>query len=259
MKLTTADCYWYHSIELPGIGKVQGPWELSEIQSKYLAGVDFTGKKVTEIGPASGRITVELEKLGAAVTCLDVGAEFKLDSLAQVGKEYTEFLKRVNNAHSLVRDLFKLKANFINGSAYNKMPVQCQIGVLGNILLHLRDPFKAIYNLASSTSERIVIVETVWNWPLYAYLEILATLSSLPFKLRGHTIAPEMTLFMPTRGPDEQFVWWYLRPSLLERYLNLCGFEVEKLAYHTQRFNSKRSLQFTLVAKRTWEGYQMHT
>src|SRR5262249_47083940 len=49
-----ADCYFYHTLELPGYGLVEGEWDLRAGAEAYLGGVDFRGRRVLEVGPASG-------------------------------------------------------------------------------------------------------------------------------------------------------------------------------------------------------------
>ena len=38
------ECYFYHTMDLPGIGKIEGNWDLRPNLKKYLGGVDFTRK-----------------------------------------------------------------------------------------------------------------------------------------------------------------------------------------------------------------------
>ncbi len=67
-----ADCHWYHTTDIPGHGSVEGHWDLREQTDAYLGGVAFSGKRVLEVGPASGYLTVEMEKRGAQVVALEV-------------------------------------------------------------------------------------------------------------------------------------------------------------------------------------------
>jgi hypothetical protein len=47
------DCFFYHSIEIPGYGLVEGPWDLRASIGDYLGGVDLCGKRVLELGTAT--------------------------------------------------------------------------------------------------------------------------------------------------------------------------------------------------------------
>ena len=60
-----ADCNFYHTTDIPGVGTVEGQWDLREGVDAYLGGYDFSGKRVLEIGPATGFLTFHMEKCGA--------------------------------------------------------------------------------------------------------------------------------------------------------------------------------------------------
>ena len=67
-----ADCYFYHTMELPGHGVIEGrDWDLRGRVDEYLGNVAFAGKRVLEIGPASGFLTFEMEKRGGEVISVE--------------------------------------------------------------------------------------------------------------------------------------------------------------------------------------------
>src|SRR5208337_1299521 len=49
-----SDCYFYHTMDVPGYGHVEGEWDLRGKETQYLGGVALKGKRVLEIGTASG-------------------------------------------------------------------------------------------------------------------------------------------------------------------------------------------------------------
>jgi len=53
----TGDCYFYHTVELPSHGVINGDWDLRRGVDNYLGNVAFAGQRVLEIGPASGFLT----------------------------------------------------------------------------------------------------------------------------------------------------------------------------------------------------------
>ena len=67
-----ADCEFYHTMDIPRIGVVRGQWDLRGGVDAYLGGVNLAGKRVLEVGPASGFLTTEMEKRGADVVALEV-------------------------------------------------------------------------------------------------------------------------------------------------------------------------------------------
>src|SRR4051812_37484330 len=66
------DCWFYHVMDLPGAGKVGGQWDLRGQVDEYLGGFDFRGKRVLDVGAASGFLTFEMEKRGADVVSFDM-------------------------------------------------------------------------------------------------------------------------------------------------------------------------------------------
>jgi len=61
------DCHFYHVMDLPGIGQVGVAWDLRNGVDQYLGGVDLAGKRVLEVGPANGCLTIEMEQRGTDV------------------------------------------------------------------------------------------------------------------------------------------------------------------------------------------------
>ena len=66
------DCWFYHTIDVPGVGTIPGEWDLRAGVEDYLGKVTFAGKRVLELGTASGFLCFEMEKRGAAVVAFDV-------------------------------------------------------------------------------------------------------------------------------------------------------------------------------------------
>ena len=66
------DCYFYHTMELPNYGVVEGEWDLRENISRYLGNVNFKNKNVLDVGCANGFLSFEMENMGAKVTSYDL-------------------------------------------------------------------------------------------------------------------------------------------------------------------------------------------
>jgi len=73
------DCSFYHIMELPGVGLTSGWWDLRDGVDEYLGHVPLRGARVLEIGPASGFLTVEMEKRGAHVVAVEITDEHGWD------------------------------------------------------------------------------------------------------------------------------------------------------------------------------------
>src|SRR5438270_12875627 len=61
----TGECFFYHTIELPGLGVVRGQWDLRERFEDYVGGVEVCGKTVLDVGTATGFLSFEAERRGA--------------------------------------------------------------------------------------------------------------------------------------------------------------------------------------------------
>ena len=46
--------YFYHTIHLPGLGQMDGEWDLRPAADDYLGNVNLTNKRVLEMGAANG-------------------------------------------------------------------------------------------------------------------------------------------------------------------------------------------------------------
>ena len=66
------DCFFYHKINIPGLGDVGEQWDLRSSIDDYLGKFDFRGKRVLDMGTASGFLTFEMEKRGAEVVSFDM-------------------------------------------------------------------------------------------------------------------------------------------------------------------------------------------
>src|SRR6478736_6007586 len=73
------DCFFYHTMDVPGYGTIPGPWDLRGHVDAYLGGVDLRGKRVLELGTASGFVCMEMEKRGAEVVAFDLSEDYDQD------------------------------------------------------------------------------------------------------------------------------------------------------------------------------------
>ena len=67
-----SDCYFYHTMDVPTIGVVEGSWDLKADMDDYLGNVAFNGKRVLDLGAANGMLSFHMESKGADVVSFDL-------------------------------------------------------------------------------------------------------------------------------------------------------------------------------------------
>jgi hypothetical protein len=100
-------CYFYHTIDLPEIGTVEGNWDLRAGLHEYLGNFDFRGKRVLDIGTANGILSFWMEKHGAEVISFDLDKEGDWDMVPfanwpeyeQISNDRKTIIDRLNNAY----------------------------------------------------------------------------------------------------------------------------------------------------------------
>ena len=68
-------CYFYHTIDLPESGTIEGNWDSRAGLHEYLGNFDFRGKRVLDVGTANGILSFWMEKHGAEVISFDLDKE----------------------------------------------------------------------------------------------------------------------------------------------------------------------------------------
>jgi hypothetical protein len=241
------DCYFYHTMELPGHGLVKGEWDLRDGVAEYLGSVDLAGKRVLEIGTASGFLCFAMEKRGAEVVAHDLSPEQSADivpfaraDVARAVRDHCEHVRRINNAFWLAHRVLGSQAKVIYSTAY-ELPAEIgrvDISTFGCVLLHLRDPIQALTRAASLTNQMLIVTE-----PVVVHNRLKRWLLSLA--------GPAALFFphFPTATPLT--TWWVLTPEIIQSWLGILGFEDTRVTYHQQLFHRKRVPLFTVVGRRT--------
>ncbi len=253
-----SECYFYHTIELPGYGLMVGEWDLREGVDAYLGNVHLAGKRVLEVGTANGFLCFEMERRGADVVAYDLSAEDDWDIVPYGGRVPDDVVRnrgihieRINNAWWFTRGLVNSNARAVYGTAYNipKDIGPVHISTFGSVLLHLRDPFLALQRAGEITTETMIVtdVRTQLSPRQSAFVALM------PKWVRQRFIdcfIPHLT-FLPsptTKQPWE--TWWRLTPNLVSRFLEILGFPDTHISYHDQSCRGIRRGLFTVVGNR---------
>lgn len=99
------DCLWHHTTDLPGHGLVEGQWDLRDGADNYAGGVDVSGKRVLEMGTASGYMCRHLESKGAEVVAYDLSEKqpwdvvpFAVIDVDAIIEQRQGLIRRLNNS-----------------------------------------------------------------------------------------------------------------------------------------------------------------
>jgi len=261
------DCLFYHTMDLPGRGTVEGLFDLRPGVREYLGGVDFRGRRVLEIGTANGFLCFHMERAGAEVVAYDLSEEQAWDFVPFVGagtherqRVHAENTRKLNNAFWLAHRLYGSRARAVYGTVYD---VPAAIGPVDVatfccVLLHVRDPFLALARTLPLARHEVIVTELVPGW-----LRLVCRLWS-PAALRHavlgwpavpRALAPLSSphpAFLPDPDRGEPFeTWWGLGPRVVRRFLAVLGFTQTALTFHFQLYEGRPVPMYTLVAQRT--------
>lgn len=214
------DCYIYHSIELPN-QVLHGDWDIRPVAQDYTGNVEFAGKSVLDVGTATGFLSFYAESNGASrVVSVDNDGNHDIipwcenESTDKIISESLEHTARVKRGYWYCHNALRSKAKVVYSNVYN-LPVdlgQFDVVLVGCILLHLRDPFKALEAATKLAGDTIVVVDGFWG---------------------PHTES-EMT-FLPNfagsgrHEPSDYYSWWFLHPRTITRMLSVLGFSIKSI------------------------------
>ncbi len=234
------DCYFYHSMEIPGYGAVRGEWDLRPAIDRYLGHTDFRGKRVLDVGAASGFLSFHMERAGAEVVSYDLSEDHAWDIVPFAGTVDARndtirraHLRRINDGYWLAHRAFGSRAKVVYGTVYDipKDIGTVDVAVYGSILLHVRDPFLALENGARRARETIIVADIAPLGPWGRFLKRPAFLPSL-------------------KDPQNRDTWWSLPPRLVVEYLAILGFKHTATNWHRQLYRDKPSWLYTIVGRR---------
>jgi tRNA (mo5U34)-methyltransferase len=208
---------WYHSIDVaPGVA-TRGWWDLRHALP-LLPFPDLRGKRCLDIGTWDGFYAYEMERRGAAevvaidlpdLTNLDYPPEVAFDESFDPGR--TDVQQR-SAGFRLLHDLLDSKVEWRGCNVYDVADAELgrfDFVVLGSLLVHLRDPVRALDAVRQVTAGQFLCADFV-----HARAQ-LGSLGRPMFELRGE-------------GND--FQWWMASDRGLRQLLHVGGFEVEQLS-----------------------------
>ncbi len=124
-KIAPTDCAFFHVVDLPGHGPTKGSWDFRKTEKEYLGNVDLAGKRVLELGTATGSHAFYMESVGAKVVAYDLSPDFEWDLLLDEKEDEKKVrelmrngIKRINNSFLFCREKLQSKVEPAYGSIY---------------------------------------------------------------------------------------------------------------------------------------------
>lgn len=268
------ECSFYHTMDIPGHGVVEGLYDLRKGVRNYLGNVGFEGKRVLELGTTDGFLCFYMESQGAEVVAYDLSESYLWDIVPLYNidyglrvAEFKETSRRINNSYWFSHRAFKSNAKMVYGTI-NAIPKEIgmvDISTFGAILQHVRDPFLALQNGLRLTKETVIITEChnvdlpSMILPMFPTARAILDRLWLPFAewLSDLFQSPQMKFLPRPSRPDYAGTgtWWDLTPKILIRMIETLGFEEIELIYHWQRFRNKPVRLYTITGHRTRQYY----
>lgn len=206
--------FWYHKLRLGSTLTTDGVWDLNRIVDQ-LPWPDVNGMRCLDVGTFDGFYAFELERRGAAeVVAVDIASWAEAD-LSWDMRQEVPWQKRLEGTSwkhgggfALAREALASSVDWRPVSIYDLDPDAVgtfDVVTCGSLLLHLRDPIRALEAVRSVCSGVFMSVEAIDPW--------------LTFLCRGLPVAR-------FRGQGTLSQWWNVNSAGHVAWLESAGFEV---------------------------------
>jgi hypothetical protein len=240
--LTEADCDFYHSVTLPDGRSITGEWDLRGSEPAYLGQYDLRNKRIIEYGPASGGLSRYMAAQAAELVVFDLaigsGPEivpYPDIDLTQHQLSGARSASRLRNSWWYVKTALGYNARAVYGDIYHQPDDlgRFDVSVFAAILLHLSNPFAALRQAASITTETMIVTDVL-------------------YPIHSDPASPKQSLmaFNPSPPPIGLIHWWAISPDVIIHMLRQLGFGTISSYQHTPTGMASRPPLFTVVAHR---------
>jgi SAM-dependent methyltransferase len=239
-------CFFYHTMDLPGLGVMPGLWDLRNHFDAYVGEADFAGKTVLDVGSSSGFLTFEAERRGGRVVSFDIAdgsSESRLpfkDNLyyrnhPEWVRNATASYEPIRNAYWLAHQLYRSAARVYYGNIY-QLPEelgQFDIVLVGSVMEHLSDPVSALASISKLTGSCMVVNTTLLDTD------------------------DEIARFEPSaETPENDYTWWVYSRGIYEKLFAMLGFEIATISWN-EFYHARDGVwqpRATIVARRASNG-----
>jgi SAM-dependent methyltransferase len=216
------DCEFYHTVEVPGHGVVHGQWDLRGKVDEYLGHYKFAGKRILEIGPASGFLTFEMERRGADVVALELPDDpgwdfvpFPNEMLTPIFGPRRVAMDKIKNSFWFLHGLHGSRARLCYGNSSNIPDLgRFDAAVMASVLLHCERPQRVIAECAKRVDTLIVTD---------VYME----------DLEGSAVCR----LVPSATRFTWDTWWEFSTTFFEQFFGVLGFAHTAVTRHQQIYN----------------------
>jgi len=201
---------WYHTLDLGNGITTPGAFDHSPELSKYPIPPRLDGMRALDIATYDGYWAFEFERRGAAeVVATDIGCMAELDLPEKIRSQISveQLAKKTGAGFNLMKEALHSKVRREIVSVYDLSPERIgkfDFVFCSDLLLHLKNPMKALESIRSVVQREAVLVE--------GYSPFL----------------PERTV--EYRGGTRRCVWWSFGLGSLEQMIRDAGFRDVTLA-----------------------------
>lgn len=207
---------WYHVLDLPGGVTTPGWFDLRPSASVVPLPASLEGKRCLDVGTWDGFWAFEMERRGASeVVAIDLDdpeawdwpPQSRLGDAARDRLKFLDGFKSDAAGFRLAHEALGSSVERRSLSVYDLSPEVIgtfDVVFLGSLLLHLRDPVRALDSLRSVCTGEAVIADMV-DW--------------VPSVLRPRTPTARL------EGLDQSW-WWIPNRAGLHRMVESAGFEI---------------------------------
>jgi tRNA (mo5U34)-methyltransferase len=199
---------WYHTIELPGRVRTPGVFDTVRAAPRTLLPADLRGKRCLDVATCNGFWAFEMERRGAEqVVAIDLEDPAEVDWPAFDPLAERRFGNTSKDCFDVAHRSLASRVEHRFRSVYDVDRAELggfDLVFVGTLLLHLRDPVRALMALRTVTDGELVLNESV----------------SLP-----------LTMLQP-RTPAARLIgaegsnWWVPNKAGLRRMAEAAGFDV---------------------------------
>jgi tRNA (mo5U34)-methyltransferase len=202
--------HWYHTIDLGNGVVTEGNFDTRPTVTKVPLPPDLTGRRCLDVGTWDGFWAFEMERRGASeVIAIDLDDPGRWDwpPYDRPGMDVLEHIKGGSDSFALAKEALGSDVERVDLSVYDLDPDRVgrfDFVFVGSLLLHLRDPLRALESVRSVCPGEVVIADTV---------------EAIPSLLRPRTPVARL------EGLGRPW-WWLPNAAGLRRMVLAAGFEV---------------------------------